>query len=176
NHIYNYQAKMEVGPLKFLYRDKEEHQMKSGYGFYIEAVTKIKVNQVSDVGICGQAKTRKHTEKVEPPTQARYYAPSTVKPQKVTNRNGTQNDFLDLTSDKKNPDTKFTTPENKISEYKNKLIYTDPNWADGRHFFDMRFQGGGVAGKNWCLLRKGTVANKQYVDIKGNMYEDDHTG
>jgi len=176
NHIYNYQAKLEVDPIKFLYRDKPEHTMKSGYGFYIEATIKIEVKQVGNNGLCGKSLTRKHTEKVEVPTVARYYAPSTARPQKVTNRLGTQGTTIDLTSDKGNPNTKFTTPANSISERKNKLIYTDPNWADGRHFFDMRFQGGGVAGKIWCYLRSGTVANKQYVDIKGNMYEDDHTG
>lgn len=176
NHVYNYQAKLEVDPILFKYDDKEVHQFKSGYGFYIEATTKVTSKQVGNDGICSKNLTREHTEKIAVPTNAKYYAPSTAKPQKVTNRLGTQDTTIDLASDKKNPTTKFTTPANNISEYKYKKIYTDPNWADGRHFFDLRFEGGGVAGKKWCYLRTGTVANGQYLDIKGNMYQDDHTG
>jgi hypothetical protein len=176
NHVYDYQAKLEVDPITFLYQDKPEHQMKSGYGFYIEATTRIVVNQVGNNGICGTHRTRAHSETVQAPTVARYYAPSTARPQTVTNRLGTQRATIDLSSDRRSPVTKFTTPANSISERRNRLIYTDPNWADGRHFFDMRFQGGGVAGRVWCLLRRGSVANRQYVDIIGSMYEDDYTG
>ena len=176
NHVYDYKAELTADPVKFLYNDRAVHHMKSGYGFYLEAVTRISSGQTGSNGVCGTSRNRAHSQTVKPPTEVIYCAPATARPQTVTNRLGTQPVRVQLISNGGSPVTTYTTPANPISETRLRRIYTDPNWADRIHYFDMIYQGGGVAGKPWCYTRNGSFANNQYVDIKGNMYEDDYTG
>jgi hypothetical protein len=99
-----------------------------------------------------------------------------VKPRTVTNELGTQSAIIQLKGNGGSPNAIYRLNVNPISTKRAGIIFTDPAWKDGRHFFTLQFQGGGVGGKAWCYTRAGTLGNGQYVEIKGNLYEDDHTG
>jgi hypothetical protein len=177
NHIYHYKAELKVdSPIKFTQNNTTNHRFKSGYGFEIETITRMTSEQVGDEGVCGESRTRKHKEKLVSPTKVEYVAPSSVKPRTVTNELGTQPALVELKGNGGSPNATYKSDANRISPNSRPSIYTDPAWKDGTHFFTLQFQGGGVGGKPWCYTRAGSVSNGQYVDIKGSMYEDDHTG
>lgn len=164
NHVYTYQTALKSTAAL------SPSTLKSGYGFEVTVNNSIKSGQLSNQGVCGKSLTKPYANVPKPPEAAEVWTNWTVR-----NQLGTQFRTIQLEkSSSTNNTSKFQCKKNRISEKKERKIYTDVALKGTAkkpvsHSVSIVISGGGVKGIPFC-----TQLDKS-ITINGDMYEDDFT-
>ncbi|WP_324823112.1 hypothetical protein [Sinanaerobacter sp. ZZT-01] len=163
-HVYTYQTALKTNAIV------SPDELKSGYGFEVIVNNSISTGQISNKGVCGKSRTKVNEKKPIPPAAAEVKTGWFVK-----NRLGTQFKTIQLKKSSSTATTsKFTCAKNRISEIKERKIYTNVDLKGTvkkpvAHPISIVISGGGVNGIPFCKTIPKTIT------INGNMYEDDFT-
>jgi hypothetical protein len=188
-HVYTYQVKLTTTQsLAAKYPNGNNLTFKSGYGFSILASTAISQSQISNSGVCGTSRNRPNsTVKPIPPETAVVTTTWTVTNKDKT-PNVTQPKNINLARiSATTTASAFECASNPLSNFNNKLIYTDVALAGTKnkpvtHNINLDFGGGGLRHPGTSGITSTVRINalnspwcKTVVlpfTINGDMYED----
>jgi len=163
-HVYTYQTALKSNAVV------SPDKLKSGYGFGVTVNNSISTGQISNKGVCGKNLKKVNSKVPIPPAATEVRTGWLVK-----NRLGTQFKTIQLDKSSSTATTsKFTCAKNRISEIKERKIYTPVDLKGTAkksitHPISIVISGGGVNGIPFCYTLSKSIL------INGDMYEDDFT-